>query len=105
MQDIMMGSIVGIITDAIYTVGLRPEMAIAPPCEIKKAVTGQRNATKAQVRDMVRRILGIERWKSLQENRRGVSSHCADALAAAIWYAHSLDVNKIIEVMSEKVEG
>lgn len=100
VQDILMGNVMGIITNTICTVGLRPNMAIAPAWEIKKAVTGQRNATKSQVREMVRRLLNIERWKSITGNRKKISSHCADALAAAIWYAHSLDVNKIIEVMS-----
>lgn len=105
VQDILMGNTIGIITNTICTIGLRPNMAIAPAWEIKKAVTGQGKATKAQVRAMVRRLLNIEEWELRTGCEKKLSSHCADALAAAIWYAHSLDVNKVIEVMSEKGEG
>jgi len=51
------------------------------PNAIKKAVTGTARADKAQVQEMVRLLLGLEKIPS--------PDHAADALAAAICRLHS----------------
>jgi crossover junction endodeoxyribonuclease RuvC len=51
------------------------------PNQIKQTITGVANATKEQVQEMVRLILGLEEIPS--------PNHAADALGAAICCAHN----------------
>jgi len=60
------------------------------PAVVKKAVTGRGNATKAQVQEMVRVILGLEETPSPLD--------ASDALACAIAGYHRL-------VLGEKIRG
>ncbi|MBZ2195733.1 crossover junction endodeoxyribonuclease RuvC [Occultella gossypii] len=60
-------------------------VALHTPSEVKAAVTGNGRADKAQVQEMVRRILGLE--------QRPQPADAADALALAIthaWRAHAV---------------
>ncbi len=69
---IVLGHARGVICLAVATSGARM-MALAPSV-VKRAVTGSGRATKAQVQEAVRALLGL---------RRRPSQHAADALALA----------------------
>lgn len=60
------------------------------PLQIKQAVAGYGKATKQQVEKMVRALLG---------NGAGApsTSHAADALAAALCYAHSHRMSQMVQ--------
>ena len=63
---------------------LNQEMSVAQytPKEVKKSVTGNGNASKKQVKYMVRTIL------SIQENASGFTHDSADALAVALCHSN-----------------
>ena len=56
------------------------------PLEIKRAITGYGKATKEQVRDMVRFILGLN---------KEIKTDSSDALAVAICHANRIDLRKL----------
>ena len=58
------------------------------PLQIKKALTGHGRASKIQVQQMVRAVLGLEDIPK--------PDHAADALAAALCHAHSLGLDRKI---------
>jgi crossover junction endodeoxyribonuclease RuvC len=71
----------GVLSMAVVEQGL--ELREFTPNAIKKAVVGESRASKEQVQEMLRLILG------LKEPPR--PDHAADALGAAVCAAHSLD--------------
>lgn len=66
------------------------EAAEYTPLQIKKAVSGNGRASKAQVQKMVAMLL------ALREIPR--PDHAADALAAALCHAHSVKVARLIKL-------
>lgn len=59
------------------------------PSEVKLAVTGYGGASKAQVQEMVRLLLGMETVLTPDD--------AADAAAIAICHAHSAHLNQVLE--------
>ncbi len=69
----------GVILLAIRQAGL--EIASYKPSQVKQAVVGYGNATKHQVQDMTRRLLGLEKMPKPDD--------AADAIAIALCHARS----------------
>ena len=69
----------GVILLAIRQAGL--EVTSYKPMQVKQALVGYGNATKHQVQDMTRRILGLERMPKPDD--------AADAIAIALCHARS----------------
>lgn len=76
---IRLGQVSGVLLLAAAATGL-PTREYAPGV-IRRAVVGYGAATKAQVKKMVCRLLGIR--------EAGLSTHAADALAVAICHLHT----------------
>lgn len=68
--------------------GVEPECGEYTPMQIKQAVVGYGKATKAQIAQMVAKLLGIDDLKAVGSN------HAADALAIAICHAHTSGFRK-----------
>jgi len=77
-------------------VGADLEVAEFTPTQIKQAVVGTGKATKAQVQDMVARLLKLPGLPG---------SDAADALAVAICHAHSHDALSLIGSLSPGAPG
>ena len=69
----------GVILLAIRQAGL--EVAAYKPSQVKQAVVGYGNATKHQVQDMTKRLLGLEKMPKPDD--------AADAIAIALCHARS----------------
>ena len=69
----------GVILLAIYQAGL--PVTSYKPMQVKQAVVGYGNATKHQVQDMTRRLLGLEKMPKPDD--------AADAIAIALCHARS----------------
>jgi crossover junction endodeoxyribonuclease RuvC len=79
-STLLLGQARGAAISALVTADL--EVAEYTPAEVKQAVVGSGRAVKAQVQDMVARLLKLP----------GIpGSDAADALGVAICHAHSLD--------------
>jgi len=76
-------------------VGADLEVAEFTPTQIKQAVVGTGKATKAQVQDMVARLLKLPGLPG---------SDAADALAVAICHAHSHDALSLIGSLSPSAQ-
>jgi len=77
-------------------VGADLDVAEFTPTQIKQAVVGTGKATKAQVQDMVARLLKLPGLPG---------SDAADALAVAICHAHSHDALALIGALSPGVSS
>lgn len=77
-------------------VGADLDVAEFTPTQIKQAVVGTGKATKAQVQDMVARLLKLPGLPG---------SDAADALAVAICHAHSHDALSLIGSLSPGASG
>jgi crossover junction endodeoxyribonuclease RuvC len=75
---LVLGQARGAVLSAVGAAGLAVSEYTAS--QVKQAVTGNGRAGKAQVKTMVRRLLGLD---------RAPASDAADALAVAIRHAHS----------------
>lgn len=83
LSTLKLGQVQGVVVLAANHAAL--DSCSYTPMEIKVAVVGYGRATKAQVREMVKRLLGIDGALSLD---------ASDALAVAICHIHTAELRK-----------